>query len=290
MRVRSVRWVVAFSMLASQILTSQILVSPAFASTTLDRVRETKVFKLGYRADAKPYSYRTDRGEPAGYIVDLCREVAADVSRAAGGGITVEYVVVPANQRFDAIKDGRIDVLCDPASITMARREIVDFSLPTYLDGASILSRTNKPVETYRDLDRKRVDVLVGTTTQRTLQQSLADLQVKAEIVTVTDHRAGMDLLAGDKIDAYFADRGIIAAILNEGGRPGFRLASRYFSYETYGLALRRGDSEFRLLVDRTLSRLYRTGRIDQILARTFGKAPADEILKAMFIINSMPD
>ena len=44
---------------------------------TLDRVRDSGVFRIGYRADAKPYSYRNDQGQPAGYIVDLCLEVAA---------------------------------------------------------------------------------------------------------------------------------------------------------------------------------------------------------------------
>ena len=88
------------------------------------------------------------------------------------------------------------------------------------------------------------------------------------------DHRAGIDLLEEDKVDAYFADRAIIAAMLYEGGRPGFQLSKQYFSYETHALALPRGDEAFRLLVDRTLARLYRSGRINAILAKTFGKAP----------------
>ena len=51
-----------------------------------------------------------------------------------------------------------------------------------------------------------------------------------------------------------------------------------------------RGDDAFRLLVDRTLSRIYRNGRIDGILAKTFGDASTDEMLKTMFVINSLPD
>ena len=63
-----------------------------------------------------------------------------------------------------------------------------------------------------------------------------------------------------------------------------------YFSYEMHALALPRGDDAFRLLVDRTLSRIYRNGRIDGILAKTFGDASTDEMLKTMFVINSLPD
>ena len=154
----------------------------------------------------------------------------------------------------------------------MERRELVDFSIPTFLDGASALSRTSKPVRVYEDLGGKRVGVLEGTTTERTLRASIEELGLKSTVVTVRDHRAGFDMLADDKIDAYFADRGIILAILREGGRPGFDVSRQYFSYETYALALPRDDGAFRLLVDRTLARLYRTGKIDAVLEKTFGK------------------
>jgi ABC-type amino acid transport substrate-binding protein len=106
----------------------------------------------------------------------------------------------------------------------------------------------------------------------------------------VHEHSAGLDLLWDDKVDIYFADRGIIAAIVREGGRPGFELSRQYFSYETFAMALPRDDGAFRLLVDRTLAQLYRTGKINAILEKTFGKAPPDELLKALIVLNSLPD
>ena len=51
--------------------------SQAAGAATLDRIRDTGVFRIGYRADAKPYSYQDEQGQPAGYIVDLCLEIAA---------------------------------------------------------------------------------------------------------------------------------------------------------------------------------------------------------------------
>jgi ABC-type amino acid transport substrate-binding protein len=262
-----------------------LALGPATAGT-LDRVRDSGVFRIGYRADAKPYSYRDDHGQAAGYIVDLCTEVAA----ALGPNVRIEYVLVPPDNRFEAVRDGRIDILCDPTSVTMERRDLVDFSIPTFLDGASALSRTSKPVRVYEDLRGKRVGVLEGTTTARTLRASLDELGLKSTVVGVRDHRAGFDMLADDKIDAYFADRGIILAILQEGGRPGFEVSRQYFSYETYALALPRDDGAFRLLVDRTLARLYRSGKINAVLEKSFGKVQPHELLKAMILINSLPE
>ncbi len=263
-----------------------VLASQAAAAGTLDRVNETGVFRIGYRADARPYSYQDARGRPSGYIVDLCREVAF----ALGPGVRTEYVLVHAGERFQSVHDGKVDILCDPSSVTIARREVVDFSIPTYLDGAGVLSRRSAPVQRFEDLENRRVGVLIGTTTERLLRHSLDVLGLNATVVPVRDHRNGMELVQDAKLDAYIADRGILAAMLRQGGRPGFELSKRYFSYETYALALPRDDSAFRLLVDKTLAALYRSGKIKVILAKTFGHEPLDHMLEAMFVINSLPE
>ncbi|HEY7687145.1 MAG TPA: transporter substrate-binding domain-containing protein, partial [Dongiaceae bacterium] len=172
----------------------------------------------------------------------------------------------------------------------LARRELVDFSLPTFLDGAGVMSRDAKPVERFEDLQGKRVGVLAGTTTERVLRSGLADLQIKAEIITVRDHREGIALLTGDRIDAYFGDRAILAAFLVQEPLPGFRVAKQYFSTETYALALPRNDSPFRLLVDRTLAQLYRSGKVRALLTKTFGRMKQDELLDALFLIHGLPE
>ncbi|MGE0565824.1 MAG: amino acid ABC transporter substrate-binding protein [Pseudolabrys sp.] len=258
---------------------------PAVAGV-LERVKETGSLRIGYRADAPPYSYQDGQGRPAGYIVELCREVAA----ALGPKVRAEYVLVHAGQRFESVRDGKVDILCDPSTVTIARRDIVDFSIPTFLDGASVLSRRSAPVQRFEDLAGKRVGVLIGTTTERVLRDSFDAIAVKATIVPVLDHRNGMKMVEDTELDAYVADRSILAAMLRQGGRPGFELSKRYFSYETYALAIPRDDSAFRLMVDRTLAQLYRSGRVKDILARAFDNAPHDEMLDAMFIINSLPE
>lgn len=260
------------------------------SAATLDRVHDTGILTLAYRTDAKPYSYRDDNGQPAGYIVDLCREVVAAVRKAVAVDVKVNYVVAPADHRFETVNQGHADILCDPSTVTLKRREIVDFSLPTFMDGAGVMSRDAKPVEKFEDLKGRRVGVLVGTTTERVLRTGLADLGIDAEVTTVTNHRQGIDLLTADRIDAYFGDRAILTAFLQHENLPGFRVAKHYFSLETYALALPRDDSAFRLLVDQTLARLYRSGKIRALMTKTFGQLPPDELLDALIQINSLPD
>lgn len=265
------------------------LATPAGAQT-LDRVARGEPFRIGYRQFAPPYSYAGANGQAAGYIVDLCREVADGVKRAMRlPAMAVEYVKVTAEDRFEAVRDGRIDVLCEPTSMTMSRRALVDFSLPTFLDGAGVVTR-GTPVKALEELKGKKVGVLRGTTTEENLRSTLGQMRVPVEIITVTDHPDGLRQLADGKLDAYFGDRGILNYLIaNSPYGNRLSLSDQYFTFETYALALPRGDQTFRLVVDTTLADLYRTDRIRDIYARSFGKFPPDQFLNALFIINGVP-
>lgn len=262
----------------------------SFAADTLARARETGTLRLGFRADAPPYSYRATNGTPSGYIVDLCREVATGIKNSQGiAALKIDYVEVSSTNRLEDLRDGKIDILCDPTSMTMSRRAIVDFSLPTFIDGAGVLHRVNELVR-LEDLRDKKIGVLRGTTTEETLKTTLAQLGIKADIIPMQTHPDGVRSLSAGKIDAYFADRGILNYhLLNSQNRSGMKLAEQYFTFETYALALPRGDEKLRLLVDATLAELYRTDRVKEIYARSFGSFPPDQFIRALFVINGVP-
>jgi len=271
-------------------LLSTAISTASLAADTLARARETGTLRLGFRLDAPPYSYRTASGEPSGYIVDLCREVAAGVKRSqAIPALKIEYVEVTSTTRLEALRDGKIDILCDPTSMTMSRRAIVDFSLPTFIDGAGVLHRVNEFAR-LEDLRGKKIGVLRGTTTEEVLRATLAQLGIAAEIIPVEAHPDGVRSLSAGKVDAYFADRGILSYhLFNSPNRSGMKLSEQYFTFETYALALPRGDEKLRLLVDATLAELYRTDRVKEIYARSFGSFPPDQFTRALFVINGVP-
>jgi polar amino acid transport system substrate-binding protein/glutamate/aspartate transport system substrate-binding protein len=81
-----------------------------------------------------------------------------------------------------------------------------------------------------------------------------------------------MAALASREIDAYFADRALLlGAIDHARNTADFVLASRLFTTEQYGIAMKRGDSDLRLLVDRSLSEFYATPEFADLLAGYFG-------------------
>jgi polar amino acid transport system substrate-binding protein/glutamate/aspartate transport system substrate-binding protein len=267
-----------------------LLMAGGAAAQTLERIQENGTIRLGYRTDAVPFAYTSDAGEPAGYSVELCLAVAASVEEQLGlDALEIEYVQVGAEDRFEAIQNGEIDLLCGATSVTLDRREIVDFSIPTFVDGASVLLPADGPAS-FEDLGGEKVGVRGGTTTEEALTNTLAETGVEAEVVVVSSHDEGLAMLESGEISAYFADQAILIFLGAQSETP-LRLSDRAFTIEPYALALAHGDDDFRLAVDRALSRVYRSGGVERIFVETFGpKAKPSALVQALYVINALPE
>lgn len=231
------------------------------AASVLDHIRQDKSIRTALREDAPPFSSKDNIGEPGGFMVDLCRAVAKEI----GGQLKLEslnvtYLSVTAADRFDTIKQGKADMLCEPTSATLARRELVDFSIPTFVDGASLITQADAARD-LKGLAGQKIGVLAGTTTEQGLRDSLKRADVAAEVVPAKTHSEGLTMLDDGKIAAYFGDRSILVSPANQSKAPEkLLLAEIYLSIEPYAWALPHGDEDFRLAVDRALSHIYRHG------------------------------
>lgn len=279
------------NLLAAALLCAPILLAGAAEAATLDRIRDSGSIKLGYRQDAAPFSYADSSGLPAGYTVELCQTVAGAAAKAVKrDDVKIDYVPVTAEGRFADLQAGRIDLLCGATSMTLERRKQVDFSLITFVTGSSVLYRNDGPAN-FLDLAGEKVGVRAGTTTEEGLKRALAENGIAADVVGVADHDDGLAKLESGDLAAYFADRAILAMLGREANEPGnLVLSDRFFSYEPYALALQRGDDDFRLLVDTTLARLYRTQEIGRIYQSNFGSAGMSDLLKATFTLQALPE
>jgi ABC-type amino acid transport substrate-binding protein len=278
--------------LATAFAMGQLVTVGGASAGVLERIAQEKVIRVAYREDAPPFSFKDKIGEPAGFMVDLCRAVAKKLAEERGlPSLTVVYVPVTAADRFDAITQQKADLLCEATSATLSRRQLVDFSIPTFLDGASLMVRADGPKK-LDELASRKVGVVAGTTTEESLRNSLKDAGIGAEVVAAKTHGDGLAMLDEGKITAYFADRSILLFLIKDSKAPEkLRLADDYLSVEPYALALPRGDSDFRLAVDRALSHIYRSGEIAPIFERTFGgKAKPSQILQSLYLISGLPD
>jgi ABC-type amino acid transport substrate-binding protein len=262
------------------------------ASPTLERIKKTKTFKIGYRKDSAPFSFDLN-GEPAGYSVDLCRRIAEDVKAQLGlDKLDVKLVPVTVKDRLQAVATGKVDIECGSTTATITRMKEVDFSLLTFVDGAGLLVKQGGQVTKLADLAGKKVAVIPGTTTEKVLKAALAKAFVEAEIIPVKEHSDGSKALEIGSVSAYASDRGLLVGLIIQAQDPqSLGLTDDVLSIEPYAFAVPRNDSDFRLAVNRTLAGLYRTGEIGQAYNKWFGRLgePSPGLL-FMYRLEGLPE
>ncbi|MEM6579105.1 MAG: amino acid ABC transporter substrate-binding protein [Pseudomonadota bacterium] len=270
---------------ATLLLMALPLAGPVGAQT-IEKIKETQTITFGFRTDASPLSLANEEGNPAGYSPLVCRDLAREIAGDLGiENLTVEFVPVDTSDRFEKVANGEIDLLCGAATITLSRLEQVDFSLPTYVDGASVMVPVGAAANLL-DLKGRKVGFRSATTTEQAVENSFAKAGVEIEKFRFNDHEAGIAALMAGEIDAYFADQSILLSFfINERLENKFAIPDDVLTIEKHGFALRRGDADFRLLVDKGLSRLYASGRMQQAFATAMPGAKPGVGLQAMYLI-----
>jgi ABC-type amino acid transport substrate-binding protein len=278
---------------------------PALAAGALDRARDTGKLTFGYRADTRPFSYTDESGKAAGFSVALCQNIAETVKIDLKlPALAVDFVPVTTANRFEALKQGQIDLECGTSTPTLERRAMVDFSIPIFSAGVGAVVRSDVDPR-LRDALANRPDpsrpvwrgapglltekvvfaVVAGTTIERALVEALKARRIEVTVVPAADYATGLQMVADRRAAAFFGDRPVLLDTAKHG--PAYSellVVDRAFTRQPLALAMQRGDHEFRLTVDRSLSRLFRSTDIGPLYARYFGTpdATALEFLRSV--------
>jgi len=273
---------------------SFVAVAAVADAGTLDQIKQSGKIRIGYRVSEPPMSFLDEDGKPIGYSIDVCSRIVTAVKTKLGdANIAVEYVPVDSSTRFPMLTDNSIDILCGATTKTLSRGEIVDFTQLTFVTGASLLSLKSAPVAGVADLQGKKVAVVKDTTTIDALEGALKEALVEAQVVPVASAAEGFAALQSGQVSAYSSDQVVlIGLLLTSADRDNFAISNELFSYEPFALAVRRNDADFRLVADRVLSHLYRTGDVVQIYEKWFGvvEGRMPSALQAMYQLNAIPD
>lgn len=257
---------------------------------TLKDIQESGKIKIGYRQFLPPMSFLSKDGIPSGYSVDLCNHIAAGVKNKVGRDVSVEYIAVTAEDRFEALVTNRIDILCGSTTTTLARREAVDFTQLTFVTGGSYMALKGRKIK--NNFDGKKIGVGKGTTTAVALKKLFEETETQVEIVLLNSKDEGLIALKKGEIDILSADQVVLIGLVLKEDSPGeFTILPDIFSYDPIALAVRRNDADFRLIADRTLSNLYQSQQIETIYERWFSRfSPSmPSALKALIKLNTIP-
>jgi len=260
---------------------------------TLKQIKKSGQIRIGYRVSEPPMSFLDKDGNPAGYTIDICKGIVTEVENKIDKDLKIGYVPVTADDRFKALGDNKIDILCGSTTKTLSRSEIVDFTQLTFVTGASLMTlKDNKTLDS-AGFDGTKIGVVKGTTTEAALKKLIQETSTNAEVVLFNSAKESIDALRKKKIDAFSSDQIVLIGLaLKENDPMNFAIKSHVFSFEPFALAVRRNDADFRLVADRVISELYRSGRILEIYDKWIGKFTQKRlpIFDAMVKLNATPE
>jgi glutamate/aspartate transport system substrate-binding protein len=258
---------------------------------TLAKIARTGIIAIGYRDSAPPYTFLDREQRIVGYSIDVCKYVVAAVRATVDKQVTVKYISTEASTRVPLVANGVVDLDCGNAAINQARMREVDFSLPIYLSQSRYVVRPDSAITGLHELIGKRLAVIEGTNAdwhftimaQNGMNLHILDFESPAEaILSVSTGRT--DAFAGDDVAlAALMRANPLAAKLKVVGKP--------FISNAIGLMLRRNDSQFRLLVDATISSLIATGELNRLAAKWMAPLgiKADPVTQRAFELIEIP-
>jgi polar amino acid transport system substrate-binding protein len=292
---RSHRSLTASRVIAAMAVSFACAALPAMAGT-LDRIKETGHIKLGYQADARPFTSSSGSGNPEGFSAALCQQVADHVKMQLGlAQLAVDWVKVTSSGDMGQIRDGTVDLLCTPAVETLDRRKDVSFSIPVFPGGLRAVMRKDaaealraaidqtpgakapnaRPVwrgsPVAKLLDKRTFAVVSGSTSQTWLAGKIESFQLDAKTVVVPDYRTGLQQLVDRKADVFFGDRAVVLGAMSSEQRGQLVISERMLTNEPLSLTLARNDDDFRLAVDSALSAAYAADGFGELYAKWFG-------------------
>ena len=259
----------------------------------LGRIKAAKAINVAYSPDSLPFSFAGANGEPAGYSIDLCRRVIAQIGRAVGEpNLKVNWMAGSVAERLQMVATGRADLECANTTQTQLRLANVDFSNLIFVDAGGFLVKAGAPINQLADLGGKRIAVQRGTTTETRLNDALRRRLVNATVVAVADAGEGVAMLEAGSVDAYAGDKIKLVGLAVQAKAPAkLALLADELSFEPYAMALPRNDSALRLEVNRALTQVYVGGDIETIYAQWLGKlGRPSALLAVMYLLNSIPE
>jgi len=267
-------------------------VAPAMAETTLEKIARTGTLTIGTRTGSPPFAYVNKQNEWVGFSIDLVEQlILPAVSNKVGKPVKLEKKESTPATRIPLLSSGAVDLIAGTMTDTRPRRDSVDFSLTFFVTGAQFLVKKGSPIKGIQDIGGKRVGTQQGSTNARIIRERVANVQLRE----FPDQPSGFQALAQGQVDTYTNDGIQLAGLKAKAPNPGeWEIVGDFYSYEPYGMAMRKGDSDFRAAVNSGLMEGIDSGKYFEIYEKWFGPKgelpyPMTPEIKKFMIYQSVP-
>jgi glutamate/aspartate transport system substrate-binding protein len=279
-----------------------LLAVPAFAqeSGTLKKIKDSGGITLGIRESSYPLSYLDEKQQPIGYHIDICNRIVDAVkARLKLPALKVTHQTVTSQNRIPLVTNGTVDLECGSTTNNEARQKQVAFAPTTFITNVRMAVKKASGIQGLGQLGGKPVATTTGTTSVQLMRAHEKGKGIDFKEVYGKDHADSFLMLETDRAVAFVMDDNLLAGLIATSKAPNnYAIVGEVLSIEPIAIMLRRGDPEFKKLVDDTVKGLMKKGEINKLYARWFMAPippkqvnlnfPMSELLK--FLIDSPSD
>jgi len=243
--------------------------SLANAQSTLEKIDKSGTLIIGTRTGSPPFAYVNKNNEWVGFSIDLVEQaIIPALSKKLNKPIKLEKKESAPATRIPLLTSNAVDLIAETMTDTQSRREQVDFSVTFFATGAQFLVRKGSPIKGIQSIAGKRIAAQQGSTNAKIVRERVPT----AKLVEFPDQPAAFQALAQKQVEAYTNDGIQLAGLKAKAPKPDdWAVIGDFFSYDPYGMAMRKNDSDFRQAVNVGLMDAISSGLYFKIYDKWFG-------------------
>lgn len=244
-------------------------VTAGYAESTLEKIDRTDTLTIGTRTGSPPFAFINRNNEWVGFSIDLVEQaIVPAISRKLGKAVKVEKKESTPQTRIPLLSSNAVDLIAETMTDTRSRRESVDFSLTFFVTGAQFLVKKGSPIKGIQSIEGRRIAAQQGSTNARIIRERFP----KARLLEFPDQPAAFQALAQGQAHAYTNDGIQLAGLKAKAPKPEeWDIVGDFYSYEPYGMAMRKNDSDFRHVVNVGLMEAIESGKYFELYDKWFG-------------------
>ena len=238
---------------------------------TLEKVKSSGTLTMGVRDSSGALSYTLGEGKYAGFHIEICQRIVANLEKAVGKKLEVKNLAVTSQNRIPLVQNGTVDIECGSTTNNATRQKDVSFVLTTFVEEVRIAVKANAGITSIAQLNGRNVATTTGTTSVQLLRKHERANGVDFKEVFGKDHADSFLLLESGRADAFVMDGQILAGNIAISKAPAdYRIVGEVLSVEPIAIMLLKDDAGFKKLADDTVRDLVKSGDMAKIYDKWF--------------------
>ena len=259
-------------LLSACTLGATLLLSGLAQADTLAKIKESGSASMGVRESSGALSYTLGDGKYAGFHVEVCQRVLADIQKALGmAKLDIKYQPVTSQNRIPLVQNGTVDIECGSTTNNATRQKDVSFAVTTYVEEVRVAVKANSGITSINQLNGKNVATTTGTTSVQLLRKHERATGVDFKEIFGKDHADSFLLLDSGRADAFVMDGQILAGNIAKSKNPAdFKIVGEVLSVEPIAIMMRKDDPVFKKAVDGSIAAMMKSGEIAKLYDKWF--------------------